>query len=91
MSDHFYAVEFRSMHTAIHNIAVFSLEEKAQELYNIIKTTEQLPDEFEFEFEPMNFIGIFEINFRDPLREVEGMEVLYINNPENSIPNVYNY
>ena len=99
MSDHFYAVQFRSMHTAIHNIAVFSLESKAEELFHILNTTEQMPDEHEFEFEPMNFVDMVEINFRNPLQhypnseDPDGLRLVYVNGEGtlNSIPDVYGY
>lgn len=96
MSDKLYAVEFRSMHTAIHNIAVFSLESVAAEFFNFINYAENLPSEIEFEFDPRNFVGIYEINFRRKSHEVGGVPIIYVNDvdnrePYNTVPDVYNY
>jgi hypothetical protein len=97
MSDKFYAVQFRSMHTAIHSIAVFSLQQKAEELLAFMKAEERMPDDFEFEFEPCNFVDMYEINFRnqpythgDP-DDVDSMPLVYVNYPETDIPDVYGY
>ena len=92
MSDQFYAVQFRSMHTAIHNIAVFSLEGEAQQFFDLISTHEEIPEVYEFD--DMNFVGIEEIDYRDKPHEFKGMEILYINEwykNANYIPDVYNY
>jgi len=85
------------MHTAIHSIAVFSLESKAEELLRIMETTEQMPDDHEFKFEPSNFIDMYEINFRHPPHthgdpdDVDSVPLIYVNDPVNTIPDVYGY
>ena len=96
MSDKFYAVQFRSMHTAIHSIAVFSLESVAAEFFNLINYAENLPSEIEFEFDPNNFVGMYEINFRHKPYEVQDVPLVYVNDvdnmePYNTVPDVYNY
>ncbi len=91
MSDHFYAVQFRSIHSAKHSIVMFSLESKAIQLLAILKVAEQFPDESEMKMEPGNYVETIDIDFRNPPREYEGVPLLYVNNPENSIPDVYNF
>ena len=99
MSDVFYAVQFRSMHTAIHSVAIFSLEQKAEELMQIMMATNEMPLEDEFEFEPLNFIDTVEIDFRKPLEhypnsdDPDGLRLVYVNGEGtlNHIPDVYNY
>jgi hypothetical protein len=92
MSDQFYAVEFRSMHTGCHNIAVFSLESEAQWFFNLLDNSDEIPEDYQFD--ENNFVGFEEINFRDKPYDAFGMEILYMNEWEtngNRIPDVYNY
>ena len=94
MSDQFYAVQFRSMHNAIHSIAVFSLEEQAHDFFDFISNTEMLPDEHEMELKDEWFVGMEEIDYRNPPYEYKEMEILYINEWDKNhgyIPDVYNY
>ncbi len=94
MSDQFYAVQFRSMHNACHSIAVFSLEEKAQEFFDFIDNNENMPEEYEMEFEDSWFVGMAEINHRQPPVEFQEMEILYMHEWDKNkghIPDVYNY
>ena len=97
MSDRFYAVQFRSMHTAIHSIAIFSLEQKAEELFEFMMAKARMPEEFEFPFEPCNFVDMQEINFRNPPHtcgdpdDVDSLPLVYVNFPETYIPDVYGY
>ena len=79
------------MHTAIHSVAVFSLEQTAQELLAILRETEEMPEFFPEFDNDKNFVDMFEINFRNPPYECEGMDLIYVNYPENSIPDVYGY
>jgi hypothetical protein len=87
------------MHTAIHSIAIFSLEQKAEELMGIMMATNEMPCEDEFPFEPMNFVDMFEIDFRDPPQhyrnrdDEEGLRLVYVNGEDtlNHVPDVYNY
>ena len=92
MSDQFYAVQFRSMQTAIHNIAVFSLESEAQWFFDLIDVNKEIPEDYQY---PENsFVGIQEINFRDKPYEAFDMEILYINEWKKNmdhVPDVYNY
>ncbi len=92
MSDQFYAVQFRSMHNAHHNIAVFSLEETAQEFFDLIDNEEEIPEDYTFLED--NFVGFQEIDYRNPPVEFQEMEILYMNEwavNDNRIPDVYNY
>lgn len=92
MSDQFYAVQFRSMHTAIHNIFVFSHELAAQEFFDVIDAHAEIPEDYKLD--PDNFVGEAEINYRDKPYEFAEMEILYINEwglNGNHIPDVYNY
>jgi len=92
MSDQYYAVQFRSMHTGVHSVIIFSLPQVAEELLAIFKKTELFPENFHPEFDnPDFFVDMFEIDYRDIPRESHGIEVLYINYPENDVPDVYNY
>lgn len=100
MSDKFYAVQFRSMHTAVHSIAVFSLENWAVELFQILNESEQMPDEIEFRFDPANFVDMYEIDFRNPPYthgdpdDADSVPLIYVNGQGTehcSIPDVYGY
>lgn len=96
MADYFYAVQFRAMHTAIHSIAVFSLEERAREFLMFIEENERMPEAFEFEFNPSNFVEFQEINFRNPpqhwphIDDDEAVRLIIINDNEVK-PDVYDY
>jgi len=89
MSDHFYGVEFRSMNTAGHHIAVFSLEQKAREFCGWVEEEQELPAEHDFPLEPCNFVEIMEIDYRNKPLESQEVPLIIIN--EDSIPDVYNY
>ncbi len=92
MSDQFFAVEFRSMQTAVHNIAVFSLEQEAQNFFDTINAHADIP--FNYDFDEANFLGFVEIDFRNKPVEAFEMEILYINEWDcnaDFIPDVYNY
>lgn len=90
MWDKYYAVQFRSMHTAIHNIMIFSVESTAVELFNILNETETFPEGF-ISITDGNFVDVYEINFRNPPERHEGIELIYVNRPVNTIPDVYNF
>jgi len=80
------------MHTAIHNIFVFSHELAAQEFFDVIDAHQEITEEYKLD--PDNFVGEAEINFRDKPHEFEEMEILYINEwglNGNHVPDVYNY
>jgi len=89
MSDHFYGVHFCSTKTAVHAVMIFSLEVEAKRLLDMLKTTAENPNEDDFQ--PSSFVECFDIDFRDPIREYEGVEILYVNQPENSIPDIHNF
>ena len=89
MWDKYYAVQFRSMHTAIHNLIIFSVESTAVELFNILNETEEFPEDFT-NITDKDFVDIIEINFRYPPERHEDIELVYVNRPENTIPDVYN-
>ncbi len=89
MSDQFYAVQYRNMHTAIHHVAIFSLEQKAQEFHMYIEeNVEQPPESF---FEPLNFIVDYEIDHRDPpthcIEAFDELLLIYVN--DSIIPDVF--
>ena len=79
-----YAVQFRSMHTAIHSIAIFEDRTTAVWLLNVLNNDEEFP-EIDLNMELM------EINFRNPPTEHDGYKLKYVNNCVNSIPDVYGY
>ncbi len=92
MSDQFFAVQFRSMTTAIHNIAVFSLETEAQRFFDAINAHAQIPEGYDLD--DANFVGFQEIDFRRKPYEAFDMEILYMNEwacNGDQIPDVYNY
>jgi len=95
MSDKFFAVQFRSMHTAIHNVAVFTVMSQAQEFFEYINEFEEAPEPFEVDVSSLESVD--EINFRNPPDVFpfgdydNGLPLEYMNNPVNTIPDVYNY
>jgi hypothetical protein len=89
MSDQFYAVQYRNMHTAIHEIAIFSLEQQAKDLLKAITRYEELHPVLSFEELYSSFVDSFEIDFHEPPYEYGGVELLYVNDPVNTIPDVY--
>ena len=98
MSDKLYAVQYRSMHTAIHNVIIFSAEKTAVELFDYIQSTLNMPEEFEEFNNPKNFVNHFEIDYRNPPVRYDyeldlalfGLEIIYVNYPEGYVPDVYN-
>ena len=96
MSDYFYAAQFRSMHTAIHNVAVFSLEERAREFLMYIEEHEEMPSEHEFDFDSNSFVDMYEIDYRNPpyhwshIDDPEAVRLIIINEDEVK-PDVYGY
>jgi len=95
MSDKFYAVEFRSMHTAKHNVAVFSLESIAFQFLMTIEERETMPEHFPELNNPKIYVDMFEIDYRNIPRECEGIELEYVNTLDykgnHEVPDVYNY
>jgi tRNA(Leu) C34 or U34 (ribose-2'-O)-methylase TrmL len=95
MSDKYFAVQFRSMHTAIHSVAVFTAMNQAQDFFDFINSEERLPEEYELDMSSLE--AIEEINFRNPpdifpFGEYNlGLPLEYMNNPVNTIPDAYNY
>lgn len=95
MSDKYFAVQFRSMHTAIHSVAVFTVMSQAQEFYDFVNKNEELPEEWEVDQSSLETVD--EINFRNPPDVYpfsdydEGLPLEYVNNPVNTIPDAYNY
>lgn len=95
MSDKYYAVQFRSMHTAIHNVIVFSVESTADELFNILNETNEMPEFFQEFDNDKNFCDMFEIDYRNPpthwphIDDENALELIYVNIPVNNIPDVY--
>jgi len=85
------------MHTAIHSIAVFSVESVAVELFNILKEYEEMPYGLAFPFDPANFVEIREIDYRKPPTtfgdpdDADSVPLEYVNYPQNNIPDVYGY
>ncbi len=88
MSDTLYAVQFRSMHTAIHNIAVFDVESLAKKLFDFVKETNEIPEDCFFD--STSFVDLYEIDFRNPPTHHKDCELSYVNNPTNTIPDAYN-
>lgn len=94
MSDKYFAVQFRCMHTAIHSVAVFSAMNQAEEFFQFIEKNEELPEEHQVDTSSLETIN--EINFRDiphvfPFGDYEeGLPLEYCN-LYNNIPAVYNY
>jgi len=95
MSDKFYAVQFRSMHTAIHSVAIFSLEEAAVELFYKLNDTEEMPV-LDFPYGDV-FVDMYEIDHRKPPitfgdpDDADSVPLEYVNFPEGNIPDVYGY
>lgn len=95
MSDKYFAVQFRSMHTAIHSVAVFTVMSQAQEFYDFVNKNEELPEEWEVDQSSLETVS--EINFRNPPDVYpfgdydESLPLEYVNNPVNTIPDAYNY
>ena len=95
MSDKYFSVQFRSMHTAIHSVAVFTAMNQADDFFKFINANENLPEEWEVDMSSLE--GIYEINFRNPpdvfpLGDYEeGLPLELCNVPCNTIPDVYNY
>jgi len=84
-----YAVQFRSMQSAIHNIAVFDDENEAASFFDYIITHEELPEVDDSTYNGL--IGFNEINFRQPPTQFNDAELIYVNEPTNLIPDVYEY
>ncbi len=73
-----YAVQVRSMHTAIHNLLLFKTKTKALKLYDIIKNTEECPDLYASEFF-LYYVDCIEINFRNPPTTYKDEKIFYVN------------
>jgi len=97
MSDFFTGVQFRSMHSGIHQVAIFSASITAESLYCYMEEFENLPesDVFPELDNASNFCEIIEIDYRNPpdLYQDESLRIInadgYIKFPY--IPDVYNY
>lgn len=89
MSSKHYAVQFRSMRTAIHNIATFSVKDTAQEFYMFIDICNNLPEECVFDYDSLEHGDFIEIDYRNPPMNVQGRKLEYINS--DNIPDVYNF
>lgn len=95
MSDKFFGVQFRSMHTAIHSVAVFSAMSQAQQFFAYINQFDEMPIENLLDLS--SICATEEINYRDPPDVYpfgdydEGLPLELVNNPVNTIPDVYNY
>lgn len=95
MSDKYFGVQFRSMHTAIHSVAVFTAMNQADDFFNFIKNTEEMPTGDELNTSSLE--AIYEINSRDvpdvyPFGNYEdGAPLEMCNVPCNTIPDVYGY
>jgi hypothetical protein len=73
-----YAVQVRSMHTAIHNLLLFKTKGKALKVYNIIKNLEECPDLDDPEFF-LYYVDCIEINFRNPPATYKEEKIFYVN------------
>lgn len=95
MSDKYFAVQFRSMHTAIHSVAVFTAMNQADAFFSFVNKHEELPDDIDVDMSSLE--GVYEINFRNPPDVFpfgdyeDGLPLEYCNNPDNTIPDAYNY
>jgi len=89
MSDHFYAVQYRNMHTAIHEVAIFSLEQQAIDMLEMIKRDEEFHPAFVIEDAFSSYVDLIEINFRNPPHHYNDVKLQYVNDPVTSIPDVY--
>jgi hypothetical protein len=73
-----YAVQVRSMHTAIHNLLLFKTKTKALRVYDIIKSTEECPALCTPDFW-IYFVDCVEINFRNPPTTYKREKIFYVN------------
>ncbi len=89
MSSKHFAVQFRSMRTAIHNIAVFNNKTNARMFCMFIEEDQELPEEHDFNYDLMEYSNVFEIDHRKPPTNVQGYTLEYIN--RDNIPDVYNF
>ncbi|MFK4136793.1 hypothetical protein ACI2KR_31685 [Pseudomonas luteola] len=82
-----FGVQFRDMHTAIHNVAIFESREDAKAVFGVVAEGELGIGD------ACDVIGctaknVIEINFRNPINEYRG-HPLQIVNPEKQIPDLY--
>jgi len=78
-----YGMQYRSMHTAVHHVAIFCDRKKARELERHLKNHEMFPAE------PIDgCVADIEINFRRPPDEYRDSK-LFILNAGAVIPDVY--
>ena len=89
VDEELYAVQFRSMQSAIHSIAIFSSEAEAKELFYYIDKNKEFPEVDDSTYNGL--IGFDEISFRQPPTHFNDVELIYVNEPTNSIPDVYGY
>jgi len=95
MSDKYFAVQFRSMQSAIHSVAVFTAMNQAQDFFSFIENNAKMPEEFEVDTSSLQTID--EIHYNSPPDVFpfgdydEGLPLEYCNLPDNNIPDVYNY
>ena len=83
--DKVYAVQFRSMRTAIHNVIIFEEQHSANFLHRLFAINEQFPDDLE-EYTSAPCLDMYEIDYRNPPKEYKGKKLVIIN---NVIPDVY--
>lgn len=84
VDEQLYAVQFRSMHDAIHSIAIFNNELEAEDLFYYINKHGKMPT--------LNFdslIGFDEIDFRQRPTQFNNVKLTYVNPTANTIPDVY--
>lgn len=89
MSNKLYAVQFRSMRTAIHNISIFGDKEMAQDFCMFVEENQELPEEYEFNYDSQNFMDTFEIDYRKPPTDMQDIPLEYLNS--DNVPDAYNY
>jgi len=81
-----YGVQFRSMHTAIHNVIVFEERHAAITTVHLFEQTEQFPDDLEEYTDGAAVVDIFEIDYRNPPKEYKGKKLAIVN---TIFPDVY--
>jgi len=95
-----YAVQFRSMRTAIHNVIIFDDRENAERFFTALalETSEKLEDKPEarealdsvFNFCIALAVDMFEIDFRNPPKEYKEYRLVYSNTGARAyIPDSY--
>lgn len=79
-----FAVQYRDMHTAVHNLAIFLRKAEAQDLLEYLQGTESWPPD-----QPDGLHANIEINYRNPPTEYKGTSIEIINPERNNQPDVY--